>query len=1121
MTLNSDPPRETGAGVDGVRRVARAVLTVAGAILASSICHPAIAAGQTEGIVGSWTIGDVTPYPMMDGPDTATCWPSLKADDILTVQSPAPNRLTVAIPSGQSWQLEPLPPELDANPSPDYASKWITTAEEVSQGKGALLEYYDDPTFLRITLRYGLNDPDGFSTAGCQVDLSAFGQSGPDVSAPSGPTMGELGVVLACQHDFADAGRAECTATPTAYADSYEWAFDGAVQPGTTGPDLVMNDVPPGEHTVSVIAHDSYTGLASQPATFSFTTLAPENGGGGVSLVPWLVAAGVVVLGGALVGSRFRPGRTRTPATAGVGPTGPPYPGATPPALPPEMLAAPPLARPAGPPERLAAPPVSQPPSVAPPAPPPVPPPRPAAPPVAVAPPMPAPPPAPPKQKRPPAQKFWIEATPNPAEVYGDGRSKLVVDVRAFRTVDGVTTNVSHEVNVTGGSVSERLIYERGQARPAPSSGAFARYTIRGYHLAVSGLARRFDGYLTVHASSVRGEVAQTSVAVAVLPASLEVKVTAEKAGFKRGTLTALVPNACGSVNGTVMTDDVAVLGYQITERPVAHARCTTSMRLDKGPWEPLRPFTTDANGSFAFVIPLGAEFGAAAHVLSRPVKLNVDDDVKAGARGQKQAITDLHDHSRKSPFINHQYDQALEPCRRYLDHFLDQLCTEQERDHDRRLGGLHTLRTGISFVRTHRLHFIDQRAMVKAAAKDEFDQLINVVTDWIPVAGWLMGEPIKIKGLEIPGFPTIVKNFLELALGPGSIAFLKKIGDTLVAFLGELAKLLSQICDSLWEVFKAHSLPGSAFDRYYRALQELCARPPADPTDDTPGAALAALVDAITNAAKFLAYWVRVMVCFLIDAFILAVAAAVKTTSVAIEALLESFGYEGMKATYAEMAEEAVSQLAGSLYDSAGAILEWLYAWRPESEKKVSRDFFDVVLDSKWSVEAMDSQCISTLRNAHAASMQLRVPDNWRECLHTSIVQERRHEEYWHSWYVEVDGSNGWVTTVEWVDFWAKMLVRAAQVVGFSAAILQQGASKALVTAARTTQQGAGTNLLRAADHMESATSNLSMIGWFEALVNIASLVGTRGLQFGVAFKEMDDIFTLSEKRVQGLYSS
>ena len=304
---------------------------------------------DASAVVGTYTIRSFTPHPTVGGPDTTSCWGSLAVGQTVTVAEAGSGRLTLTLPSGWFWTLEP-----GGSRNAGYAaeSTWTGTDED-RLVRGATSSLGFTGYLIYVELGYGVNS----SSTYCTADLVAEapyeqGDAQPpadpaDSETPSAPSGQQLGVSLGCQHGLGDPGRVECTATPTPAADTYDWTFDGTPQTATTGPELRMSDVPPGSHTVSVIARDTVSGLTSSPDTLTFTT-STRGGGGGPPIATIALGVGALLAGTMAIGLvRRRPRPATAPASVGPPPDSP----ATAPSSlrPPARTAGNPRARPAPP----------------------------------------------------------------------------------------------------------------------------------------------------------------------------------------------------------------------------------------------------------------------------------------------------------------------------------------------------------------------------------------------------------------------------------------------------------------------------------------------------------------------------------------------------------------------------------------------------------------------------------------------------------------------------------------------------------------------------------------------------------------------------------------------------
>jgi len=1138
--------------VSGAGFLPRIVLLVAALMMLSS--GSALAEEPDAGAVaGSYTIDDATPTPLADS-DPATCW-SVRSGDAMTVDAPAADRLLVTIPStGRSWRLQPMPP-LSDDPFPGATSKWIGSDDDLaSKGQGSVVEFYaGDSRRIRAKLQYGMHGI-ALTGAGCEIIVSAYSRDGTD-REPAAPSGQQLGVSLGCQHDFGDSRRVECTATPTQPADAYDWTFDGTPQTAATGPELQMSDVPPGSHTVSVVARDTVNGLTSSPDSLTFTKSAGGSGGGlpsvpSIPLVPLLIGGVALVGGAALVGRKLWPKAVAGVPVPATRPLGAPMPAGMPrpPGAPPESLGAPtippwpqeppqgaaappaaPLARPLRPAEALrsgAAPPARRPARK-----------------------QPVPPAAtPPRQQR-STKNFRLEVTPSPIPLRGDGRDLKVVYVRAFRTVDGAVTNVSGEVPVVNVQAWNEKKITLGE--PPPSSGIgqppFVRaFAVRARHIGPI----KFQETLTFDATSVRGEHARERAQVVVEPSTWEVQVKAHKKGFENATVTDELRHTCANFHGSVESTgfkEFRAFNQPIGDGPVEHAKVTVAMRVDTGEWMPLGETDTGPTGTFRVEVPqkVRSQFGTEFldEELSVKVKLLAGKEVREAVGGYITALKDLlADLGLPGP---DPYLDVIEDCKGYPAKFLEQLRTEKEERQDSLLGAVHLLRASVLFLRCHRRDFRQQRVMLNMASKDVFERFFDVFTDFLPIAGWLLGDKLELPlvskvlarfgfrdsaapPLEFMSLPDLARavadKMREMWFGGAIVKFVLTSVELLVAApLRGLAKVAVTLFKYLFDWATEFGLKADALGRFLSNFERELEKP-------SPGGA-GGIVDVVVGIGHLFVAFVTWVVSGLLWIFVTVIAFVLKQIAKLGEAAFRE-QFAGTKATWAEQLEEKLGDWAKNAYDAVGSIVEGLLAKVGLSDSKDAaavkarsgRDLNEVFMDLVASLDDMDKLGAPALKEAYRNSLQVQVAQDWRTRLKQAIDNESSMQNWWQEFYTNKDGDYGFVQWADSVDRWSKVAVRVVQGICFGAAALQSALAKLFAEAAteaafKGNRDAAAVLDLKSQDHATTAKARTDFAGMFETLADVLTLIFTKGLIFGLELGHLFYIVIKSPRRVEELY--
>lgn len=611
------------------------------------------------------------------------------------------------------------------------------------------------------------------------------------------PRPAALGVDLACQHNFEDPGLVVCTATPSNAPPgaflSYAWTFDGAGQRGT-GTELTLTGVSPGSHVVTVVGRDEGSGLASAQQSVSFEKrgAAPPVGGGfggglpgefvglgedyddDVPVGPILTGIGIVTVLGA-TGVVMARRRRRRPKTGPAAPPAPPeqrQPAGSRPSSRPEALAPPPTSRP----ETAGARPSSRPEALSParPKPPATPPPssrpetvaaKPAQPrlptaPVPISPVVgaPLPPLAPGTNRTRQEGEIWLEADQTKVVVRGDGRQNVAVRIVAKKLVNGVPTDASQEVRPITESLVPKKIY--ASAAPGPYD-----LRIRGANVGSVPVFGRVRVNGVVYATGAA--VPPVEIEVEVAPIKLEVRINVWKKGFLRQETVATLPGTCGRVRGRVEGGPPVPIeppppGTPRERRRVVFAHCSASLQVDGGGWSSAVEARTDDKGGFWFDLPLRLvqTLGADIPVYDLPVVIDMGlgDEAKQALESYTGAVEDCEKHSSDAD-AESAYARVRSRCREYASVFVDQLRDLREEDYGRVLGAIHRLRCSIRFSLKYRRDFKNQRSLVDMAANDFFGAALDVLTDIIPVAGWIQGEEMTLAGRRIPGLPELLRR--------------------------------------------------------------------------------------------------------------------------------------------------------------------------------------------------------------------------------------------------------------------------------------------------------------------------------------------------------------------------
>ncbi len=795
---------------------------------------------------------------------------------------------------------------------------------------------------------YGRLSPDTICGAWLIAEKPVNGTEGPtttDQTAPPTIPTGSLGVSLSCQHNFSDLGRVECTATSMSQASDaiieYEWSFDGIAQAGT-GDQLVLTSVPAGVHTATVVARETVNGLVSSPQSATFTKAAAD-GGGGIPLVPIAIGVGIgtLLLEGRAIARRGRaaaaPAALGSPLGSSTGaPSGPPESLSVRPPWPPLPPEPPPVGQPSEP---------VLPPGLIPPAKPPEtlrpPPPQPVAPVQPVpARPRPAPakrtkpatqtPPVPPRRptdRRRKEDTIWLEAHPATVRVQGDGRKEAPVQVRALKLVDGVKTDASEEV-----SPVVRPSHPKIRIR---SLAGFCDLAIRGVHAGNAAL----HVTVTIEGTTPTGKPVQPArIDVTIEPVQLAIEVRAWKYGFLEQTRHYVgLPHMPRDVSCQVDGGPPKRTSY-INEGkgPVAHAHCRIVLSVDgQAATRPVE-LLTDERGRIEFRLPSRLvelyEPDAAELILSPAVEMDLNAEVTQSLDGFQVALDRFEEHLRELPSAA--FGPVTKNCWEYLILFLRQLREREEIYYNKLLGAVQLLRAGIVFSDRYRSDFQDQREMLGMATKDAFQRFVDVLTDFVPVASWLIDWT---KGEQRPRLPLGGKRYFELPGAGDVLAAIARLarrlpgGKYLVRVLLSPITLAAAAVSSLIPLVLRFLNAVADYTRgteYENWLLNLFATPPETPAPATrekdSGDEIDQIIDSHWDRLRFAAaqLWdlftkfLWTVISFLVQAMLI----VVKLVGSLVGGAFRSFRSGGAAGTWGEVFEEHLGGVAEACTTTWGA---------------------------------------------------------------------------------------------------------------------------------------------------------------------------------------------------------
>lgn len=852
----------------------------------------------------------------------------------------------------------------------------------------------------------------------------------PEIADPAVPSS--LGVDLLCQHEFGDPGLAVCTATPSNVPAgavlSYAWTFDGAPQGGVTGAELTLQGVGSGHHVVTVVARDEASGVTSSVQSVSFSkgaspsptppapTLGADGYGDGYAagrgdgarddgseddeapigtILVGTAIAGTVAAGGVAIARarrRRRQPRGATPAADAAAPVRPPPP--------------PPPSRSEKAPEP------TKPPAPSPPAPPP---PR-VTPPPAPAPPSVSPPPAPPPVRRGDGRhqegEIWLEVDVPKVTLRGDAQRDLSVRASAKKLVNGVPVDVSLEVRPHAESSAPKKIHVH--TAPGPWD-----LRIRGANVGSVPRFGRVRVRGTVFASGA--PVTPVDVEVEVAPVKIEVRIKAWKVGFRLQEMVATLPGTCervrGRVEGGPRVLGPAVEGTIPERRRVAFARCSAALRVDGGDWSNPVEVRTDENGAFWFGLPprMLQLYGTDAPAFDLPVAIDMalSDESERALQSYVDA-TDALDRQTSDVLVDTLYGRARTRCREYGAVFVDHLRSRPEHEYDRILGALHRLRASIRYSLKYRRDFKIQRTLVNMAANDFFGAVLDVVTDLVPVAGWIQGEEMTLRGKTIPGLPALLRGLASaIARIPGLRWLLRLATRTQNACIRLLLKTVEELRSRVAKLLSDAGLPMSA-------RRAPTAPPPSNEVDigsifrDAP-APPADTADAAGFGAAIVGL-VRLVGTALLHLLRLLVGLFALTVKLAGKAAKELFTepYEGSKATLGEVIEQYLGNFSDGFYEAFVTPLERLFrallgTSEPEGDgdgdgdasqeegflaKLLKPGVFvqkraSELMDRIYGLADLDASSAAALETAHGRSMALEPDEDWQRAVTRSAKRE------------------------------------------------------------------------------------------------------------------------------------
>lgn len=425
-------------------------------------------------------------------------------------------------------------------------------------------------------------------------------------------------------------------------------------------------------------------------------------------------------------------------------------------------------------------------------------------------------------------------------------------------------------------------------------------------------------------------------------------------------------------------------------------------------------------------------------------------------------------------------------------------------------------------------------------ASRDLFERLFDVFTDFLPIASWVLGEPLKLLGSSkelLPGLPTLLKEIVEAIattrMGRAFVFLVQQVfvGLTLAVF--KLGELLEELFRSLLRHAQEMGLKLDPLAGFLHAFHwALHAAEQAGAGD---------LVGVVTKVVRLIVTMVKYGLLGAIWFFLTVATVVAKATATAIWAALDSFGYEGAKATWAEQFEELLGDWAKAAYDGAGSVIEEALRYpaqmaafaaggfqapadsasqAPDGAERAAHNLNQAVMGSIRWLDLLGDRGALALATAHDNSLALRVPENWRARLKDTIRQETQTQQWWQEWYTKNDGSYGAIQWAEWVDRSAKVAIRVVQGIYFVLATLRNVSAKALAKAASQAAPESKERLLGLSTLLEErAQEATGAAGKAETVADVASAVFVRAPIWGLELVHLCGIVLLSHRRVLELY--
>jgi hypothetical protein len=895
------------------------------------------------------------------------------------------------------------------------------------------------------------------------------------VAPPPPPPAGAFGVVLDCQSNFDDPGLVVCHAEPTSPLAGaqivWDWNLDGVAQ-SASDPDLRLQGVGPGSHTVTVVGRDVANQVSAAPQSVSFTKQPPAGGsvgpgdggrGDGDGLPPWVPiailigatgTATVVGIGGVagwVISRRRPPGRPGAPV-AGVAPGLPP-----PESLPPPGSLPPPDRQRLPPPERLPPPvlplgglagsvgsPLPAKPRLPPPEAPPIPP-----------PPLPRPPASRPGERQ--EGDTWLTVEPPTVALHGNGENEAMVQVRAWKQVGGVPVDASREVwpSRTASDPAKLLL---------PGGPGAYRFSIKARHAG----NMPFNGHVTVEANGPRGPLRPVVVAVQVSPVVLEVRIRAWKRGFREQQVVSTLPHMCSRVEGRVEGGDVetsaslAGASRGAGSRQVMGAHVTGSIQVDGRGWSPAVEVRTAPDGTFWFGLPASLVkaygSGVASHPLSSEIELGLSDEVREALHLYAQGVDDWR---RELAFIVADSGPILDTgdrCAGYPHTVLGQLRHRDEEDYERVMSALHRLRRGVLYALKYRRDYRFQRWLVDTATGDAMSSSLDLLTDFIPVAELFQNFMIGASQT----FPIAKK---VVTMPPGGVRrVLEAIADVienwpLVGWIGSAFRGL------LWLARKASNEVSDLMRLFYGGLIELVERRGFSSThllrllDRDPGGyrldapsglkGLRLGIEELCQLLDRLPVLMAKALAALAYTFLAACCIGLKLAGQGLALLPWSNAYKGWQGTVGEILEDWLGKLAGVLYENLGSKIERQVTdlvptpgVAPKPPATVGRSAAEVVMDALGSLADFDARCAGELDEAYRRSAALLVAPAWQE--QAAVVSRAARDEM-----ARVQKFESHQETMEEVSRYAKLAVKVVQAALWAWGVLGKAALFAFTTIA------------------------------------------------------------------------